>query len=227
MPNNSIIGGTSTCAANTAASARIDLPNGDELELVLNDSIASVTGAWCKMGYADVVAAVGTGSTLAAATLTSTGVFSPAETVTIGSRTYTFRAALSTGPTIPNEVLIGANQTASHLNLKKAVNGEATAGTEYSTGTVIHPTITALSSDGTHTIFNAKTPGTAGNALVSTETCALASFAAGTFASGADGDETSFYLPPRVVRRLKKDHYTHMAAIGVGANTTVNILGLG
>lgn len=59
------------------------------------------------------------------------------DTVLIGLtgflQTYTFKTTL-TGAA--NEVLRGADATASALNLKKAINNEGTAGTHYGTGTV-------------------------------------------------------------------------------------------
>lgn len=112
-----------------------------------------------------------------------------AETVTLGTgataKTYAYVAVLSI-PAVANEVLIGANQTASHLNILRAVNKAAGEGTLYGTGTVAHSRILGLSSDGTTTVFNARVKGTAGNAFASTETCANASFVGVTFASGTD-----------------------------------------
>lgn len=59
------------------------------------------------------------------------------DTVLIGLtgflQTYTFKTTL-TGAA--NEILRGADATASALNLKKAINNEGTAGTHYGTGTV-------------------------------------------------------------------------------------------
>lgn len=218
--------GVATCAALTASSSRIALPVGDVLQIAVN-SVASGLGAWINMGTIDTVAAVGTASTAAAATLTSTGVFGNNETVTIGTQVYTFKTALTGGGVTANEVLIGADQTASHLNLLRAVNKGAGGGTLYGSATVLHASVTAASSDGTHTVFAAKLPGSAGNAIASTETVANASFGGAVFASGADGDQTSIYVSatcPVFVRR--EPAKTHLAAIGAGANAVVNIVGL-
>ncbi len=212
--------------ANTASTKR-PLPTAPRLCLSV-----PANGCWFKFGNIDVVAAAGTAGVVAAQTLTSTGVFSPGETVTIGTTVYTFRNTLSTGPTIPYEVLIGGSQTNAHLNLLRAVNLTGTIGTDYSTGTLIHPTITALSSDGTHTVFNAKLAGTGPNATVSTETCANASFGAGTFASGAAAVETSFYLPPNVLFEIDNPLYTqtaqgYIAAIKNGTAALLYVQGMG
>lgn len=125
--------------------------------------------------------------TKAAATLTSTGAFSAAETVVVGGKTYTFRAALT--PTA-NEVLIGGSATESHRNLKAAVNQEAGAGTLYAAATTQNPDVECTSATATTNVFAARYTGTAGNSIVSTETCANASFGGATFASGTDSTAT-------------------------------------
>ena len=216
---------TAVVAANTAAAARQSLPAGDFLAITIVEIAAGAClGAWVKIGKADVTAAAGTASTVAAATLTSTGVFGNNETVTVGSQTYTFKTALTPAA---NEVLIGADQTASHLNLLNAVNLTGTPGTQYGAATTLNATVTAISSDGTHTVFNAKTPGAAGNAIVSTETVANASFGGGTFASGADGVNTSFYVPVRTPYWVRREtNASHISVIGLGGNTIASVVGL-
>lgn len=125
----------------------------------------------------------------ATGTLTSTGVFSNTETVTIGETEYTFVTALSAGPTVPYEVLIGASAAASLDNLKSAVNLTAGIGTTYSTGTEIHPTVTATTNADDSQVFEAKTVGTAGNAIATTSTAADNDFGAATLEGGEDVDQ--------------------------------------
>lgn len=122
----------------------------------------------------------------ATATLTSSGVFQDAETVTIDEVEYTFKTALSTGPTVAYEVLIGATAAASLDNLKSAVNLTAGIGTTYSTGTEIHPTVTATTNADDSQVFEAKTLGAAGNLIASTETTANNAFGDTVFAGGED-----------------------------------------
>jgi hypothetical protein len=74
--------------------------------------------------------------------ITSSGVAQNNETVTIGSRTYTFKTAL-TASTTANEVLIGANAAASLQNLADAINGTGTAGTQYGSQTPVNEQVTA------------------------------------------------------------------------------------
>lgn len=169
-------------------------------------------------------------------TLTSVGVFTGGETVTIGTTVYTFRAALSSGPTIPYEVLIGANQTASHLNLASAINDSGVRGTDYSLGTVEHPTVWASSQTGTTTVVKAKRPGTAAaqNSIATTETGANVSWGGGTLASGAGSNgeldiaaNTPYILhsPAPGAFTTRSNAVVDLSILGTGTNVlTVAIL---
>ena len=113
------------------------------------------------------------------------GVAAAGDTVTVGTQTYTFAAALNSTPTA-NEVLVGADEAASLTNLANAVNGGSGSGSTYGSPTVANTSATAIANP-TTIGFKAITNGTAGNALVSTETGAGNTFSAGTFAGGAAG----------------------------------------
>lgn len=121
-----------------------------------------------------LVAAVGT--------LTSTGAFTDTQTVVIGGKTYTSQTTLTN---VDGNFLIGANQTASHANLKAAINLESGAGTTYAAAMTIHPTVRATSANGTTTVVAAKIKGTIGNQIATTETQTNASWGATTLASGS------------------------------------------
>lgn len=116
---------------------------------------------------------------LVASTLLTSDATAPSdgETVTLGSKTYTFKTALT--PT-PFEVLIGISASVALDNLKSAVNATAGAGTTYATGTGANPDITAGTKTATTILFTAKVGGKGGNALVSTETSAHLSFGSAT-----------------------------------------------
>lgn len=126
---------------------------------------------------------VSAGGAKAVGTLTASGVFQNNETVVIGSRTYTFKTAL-TGAA--NEVLIGASAAASLDNLKSAINGSAGAGTTYGTGTTAHADVTATTNTDTTQVVEAKVTGTDGNSIATTETCANVAWGGATLASGAN-----------------------------------------
>jgi hypothetical protein len=110
------------------------------------------------------------------------------ETVVIGARTYTFKTAL-TGAA--NEVLIGADRSASGANLAAAINAGSGAGTTYGTGTVAHADVTAANASGVVTI-TAKLKGTAANSIATTETMAEGAWGASTMASGANASAANF-----------------------------------
>lgn len=117
---------------------------------------------------------------------TSTGALGNNETVTIGATVYTYKTALTPAA---YEVLIGADQTASHLNLLRAINAGAGSGTLYGAGTVAHPSVEAIASDGTTTTIRALVAGTAANSIATTETCANASWPGATMNSGTPGTD--------------------------------------
>lgn len=73
--------------------------------------------------------------------LEGTGTPADGNTVTIGSRVFTFRTALTPAA---NEVLIGGSLFAALTNLAYAINGTGTAGVSYATGTAAHASVRAL-----------------------------------------------------------------------------------
>lgn len=125
-----------------------------------------------------------TASVAATATLTSAGAFTDTETVTVGSRTYTFRT-----PFVDAADNIDASGTVAqtHENLRRAINGDGVAGTNYGTGTAVNTEVSAADAATTN-VITSLAGGTQGNALVSTETGTNLSFAGATFAGGSGGD---------------------------------------
>lgn len=118
-------------------------------------------------------------------TLTTTGTFSNGERVTVDGITYTMRTALSS-PAVEYEVLIGADAATSLDNLKLAINAGAGAGTNYSTGTRVHPRVTATGNTDTTQVVQYNLVGTVGNSALVSETAANASWGAVTLAGGVN-----------------------------------------
>ena len=114
--------------------------------------------------------------------LTFSGAGAADETVTIGSRVYTLKAA----PAAANQVKVGASAAATALALAAAINGGDGEGDLYGTGTVAHPDVVASAASGVVTV-TAKVDGTAGNSIATTETSSAAAWGAGTLATGAAG----------------------------------------
>jgi len=120
------------------------------------------------------------------------GVTTAAATITIGDITYTIVDALSEtyGATaIPYQVLKGASEATMLDNLKLAINATGTAGTNYSTGTLVHPTVVATTNTDTVQTLRGRVPGTSLNAVVTTETMANLSFADTTLGGGTGNSD--------------------------------------
>jgi flagellin len=99
----------------------------------------------------------------ATGTLVLTGNPTAADTVKIGSTTYTFQNAGSVSAA--NDVAIGSTVQDTLNNLEAAVNGGAGAGTLYGTGTVANADATITSVNAGSAVVQASTAGTAGNSV--------------------------------------------------------------
>jgi hypothetical protein len=103
-------------------------------------------------------------------TLTGNGIPNNEDSLTVGSVVYAFATALSTGPTVPNEILIGSDGEDTLNNVRAALQAGAGIGVKYSTGTVENsdvdvPEVAAVDGDATLGIF-ARVGGEAGDAIV-------------------------------------------------------------
>jgi hypothetical protein len=154
--------------------------HGWSLDILINNVDGTVKG------HVTVVAD-GTvdGSVAASQVLTSSANYSDGETVTIGTRVYTLQGTLTAGD---GHVHIGASEAATIGNLHHAINNSGgTPGTDYNV-TAADPLVTATD-NGVHALtVTAKTAGTAGNSIATTETSATASWGATTLAGGEDAD---------------------------------------
>lgn len=129
-------------------------------------------------------------SVKATGTLTASTNFANAETVTIGTKVYTFQTTLTN---VDGHVDIGADLTASLLNLLRAINNSGgVPGTDYAASTEAHPSVSAISSNATTLVVRALIGGTAGNSIATTEVCTNAAWGAATLASGADSTITEW-----------------------------------
>jgi hypothetical protein len=130
------------------------------------------------------------------ATGTLTGVatnFSDGDTVTIGATVYTFESGTID---VAYEVDLGANLEESLENLASAIMASGTAGVEYATGTLKHPSVEVTGLTATSITVSAIAAGTAGNAIASTETATPADIVwAGATLSGGAGDVNPVLLP--------------------------------
>lgn len=128
--------------------------------------------------------AAGAPATAAAGLLTFTGQPSDTETFTLNGKVYTLQTSLTN---TDGHVLIGVDTATTVANLIAAINLGAGSGTAYAAATTLHPTVSASAGVGTTIVLTAKTPGSAGNALTTTETLTNATIGAATLTQGTDG----------------------------------------
>jgi hypothetical protein len=122
-------------------------------------------------------------------TLTSSGNPAAADTVTINSKVYTFETSLTN---VDGHVKVGATAADTLVNLMHAINlVGGVAGTDYAAATTAHPTVAAVSTTSTTLLVRAKTGGTAGNALTTTESSTALAWGGATLAGGAVGPALS------------------------------------
>jgi hypothetical protein len=135
------------------------------------------------------------------------------ETVTIASQVYTFKALAAA----PNDVLIGADSSATAANLASAINAGAGAGTAYGTGTVANASVTAAAVANVVTV-TAIIPGTVGNSIAIAEGMTQGSWAsaATTLAGGTDASAANFTT--ELVAAIAADATTEIAATRISAN---------
>lgn len=138
------------------------------------------------------------------------------ETVTIGSKTYTFQATLTD---VDGNVQIGANSTETIDNLVAAVNLASGAGTKYAASMTANSDASARVGRGSgdfsvtvddQAIFTALSYGSAGNSLASTETMANASFRNTVFEGGFDDNGAGDY---RIFQNGARTDINHFYAV--------------
>ena len=194
---NGVISPSQTLAPIQIANGQISPPNATtNVELTMN------------------LDASGAAQAAATGTLTATGNATAGDTITIGGTTYTFVSALSTGPTVPNQVLISSAATgaeaATLANLVAAINGGSGKGTDYSDGTNANGQVTAALGAGARQVtLTATSSGTAGNSIATTASLGNsstfgASFGGATLTGGVDG--ASFSEPVVVYDSLGNSH---------------------
>jgi hypothetical protein len=170
------------------------------------------------MDWADTTLGGGTGA--------STAGVDP-ETVTIRDQEYSFVDELSEdeAEAIPNQILFGASSAEALDNLKLAVNGGATEGTEYSTGTEQPDDVLATTNTDTAQTFEAQVLGTAGNAYVVDSDLANGSFPTGFFSGGSEGANFDAYIASGETLEFGIDEtVTAISLIAIGASTDVAVV---
>lgn len=135
---------------------------------------------------ADVTVAPGDGLASlvkAAQTLTGDGTnITNGDTVTIGSKVYTFEDTLTN---VDGHVLKAGSAAGSLTNLFHAINASGgVSGTDYAALTTANTQVVATNPSGTTVVVTAITAGSAGNAIATTEVSTHLSWGAATLAGG-------------------------------------------
>ncbi|KND49811.1 MAG: hypothetical protein AB203_01840 [Parcubacteria bacterium C7867-008] len=118
------------------------------------------------------------------------------ETITIGSRVYTFQDTLTNSD---GNVKIGGSAIETQANLVAAVNLIGTPGTQYALATKVNEDVTIDTFVGNNAVVTAKTAGVVGNSIATTETMAGAGnqfngVTLGTTRAGAEATTPDFLL---------------------------------
>jgi hypothetical protein len=128
-------------------------------------------------------------------TLTVDTQITNGDTMTVDTKTYTFQDTLTD---VDGNIKIGATLAATQANLVAAFDLSGIAGTDYAASMTAHPTVNIADFAADAAVLTAKTKGTAGNSIATTET-----FTAGTNIFDAA-------TPKRVPENLERRHRRHL-----------------
>lgn len=133
------------------------------------------------------VTATTNGATTQVVQAVGTGVIYNGVDTAVDAATLSWSGQLTGGTDgTPNEVLIGASASVSLDNIKAAINGAGTPGTDYSAETVRHAHVTAGAKDAT-TLVIASTDTNTSGAIATTETMANFAFTGAAMSAGTLG----------------------------------------
>ena len=107
----------------------IDSYGASDIEQYLMGKSIDLAGYVFKNGYAGTVRGadlIVSENLTGEAVLTDSGTFADGETFTINGVTFTMKTALSSGPAVAGEIVIGANLAASMTNIAAALNAPGT-----------------------------------------------------------------------------------------------------
>jgi hypothetical protein len=164
----------------------------------------------------------------ASGTLTASAVANN-DTVTIDTIYYKWtNASVDAGTpagTLANPwlVALGGSGAVSLSNLLKAINDSGVPGVDYSTALVVHPTVIATSTTVTTLSVRAKSNGTGGNSISTTETGGTMSWGAATLTGGGTEGLTQVPTPDDV--GIRSVGYIASFVICVAATDDSNLNG--
>lgn len=152
--------------------------------VLTSDATQSATGDTTVIGGITYTWVTALSEAAASTTLSLSSTPSDGDIVSIDGIAYTFRTTLTNSGTAPYEVLINSSGAGAVAKLKLAMNLTGTAGTDYGTGTLIHPTVTAGTVSSATLPMTAKALGTGGNVLQTSVPIGTVESFTGTFLAG-------------------------------------------
>ena len=164
------------------------------------ESLALVAGTGTSVPPTHILYVGSTGPTVATQPLTLTGIGIAAETMTIGTRVYTFRATV--GATA-DEILVEATAAAQATTIRNAINVNGLGG--YGSATTQNTQVWASSAAGVVTV-TAFIGGTVGNAIATTETLTNGSWGAATLTGGLDDADVDAGVPVTILTPYTFDY---------------------
>lgn len=114
------------------------------------------------------------------------------DTFTIGAKTYLMQSTLTN---VDGNIKVGATTEDTVNNIVAAINGGPGSGTAYAAAMTTNTQVTATKLSATSFKVTAKTAGTAGNSIATTETSDVASWGAATLQGGLDQYDAGTGLP--------------------------------
>ena len=120
------------------------------------------------------------------------------QTITLGTKTYSFVASLVTNT--DGQIVIGATVAATRENIMAAVNLSGLPGSQYASATSLNADVEASFISGNDVIFTAKIGGIAGNSIASTSTLvapnAFDATTLGTYRTGETASDADSIIIP-------------------------------
>lgn len=112
------------------------------------------------------------------------------DTMTVDSKVYTFQSTLTDSD---GNIQIGGTLADTKSNLVEAFDLSGTAGTDYAASMTAHPTVNIAAFVADDAVLTAKTAGTAGNSIATTETFTAGTnvFDAATLGTTLAGEDSS------------------------------------
>lgn len=144
----------------------------------------ATTETSAHLSWADTTLGGGTGTSV-------TGVATASSTFVINGTSYYFTNQLSetvngVASAVVNEILWVTSDAVALDNMKLAINGTGTEGTDYSTGTNANTDVIATTNGNTTQVIEAKVFGSLGNSITTTETMTTTAWTGTTLSGGTD-----------------------------------------